>query len=321
MSHLSPPCPLHRPQKPTRSRRVPVLRDPTLSLPPHRTQTCSLQPPLPKTATSSPRPQNSISACSPGAEPGDAPHPCCASQLLNDSRAGGPQWRGTSTDLCVWGEGPHALSLPPPPPHPFPRRQSTAQSGGGPAGAAWYLPGSRSGCEVRGEPGAGPGPVAGFWEALRESRAPPRRRRRRRRVSLLLRRVSDFPLASLPPSPPPLSTPSHAHAHPSSKWAAWRACVCVCGCVCVWVCVSQPSLTPTAAAPGAGHSPGHREVFGEAFCSVKSSSAHPRTRQQHAHCAEIGHTRTLHSWHFPLVHRPCLLLQDPLCVCNRSISP
>lgn len=98
-------------------------------------------------------------------------------------------------------------------------------------------------------------------------------------------------------------------------------CVCVCGCVCVWVCVSQPSLTPTAAAPGAGHSPGHREVFGEAFCSVKSSSAHPRTRQQHAHCAEIGHTRPLHSWHFPLVHRPCLLFQDPLCVCNRSISP
>lgn len=112
---------------------------------------------------------------------------------------------------------------------------------------------------------------------------------------------------------------THMHTPPANGLLGVR--VCVCGCVCVWVCVSQPSLTPTAAAPGAGHSPGHREVFGEAFCSVKSSSAHPRTRQQHAHCAEIGHTRPLHSWHFPLDYRPCLLLQDPLCAFNRSISP
>lgn len=263
LSHLSPPCPLQYPQKPTRSRRVPVLHDPTLSLPPHRTQPRSLQPPLPKTATSSPRPQNPISACSSGAEPRDAPHPSCASQLLDDSRAGGPRGGDKHGYVCVWGEGPQALF--PTTTTPFLGGEARRKVAGVPRGPPGTCRGAGAAARCRVSPVRGRGRWLGFG-------------RRCERVELLpdgaggdggsrsfCAECQTFPwLPFLHPRHPFPLPRTHMHTPPANGLLG--VCVCVCVAVCACGCMSaSPASHPLLLLPEPGIAPATGQYSGWHF--------------------------------------------------------
>lgn len=147
-------------------------------------------------------------------------------------------------------------------------------------GAGGYLPGSRNGSEVRGEAGAGPG--AGCWRRCEPGELLPSGGGGSRSFCA---ECQTFPwlLPFLHPRHPFPLPRTHMHTPPANGLLRVPLCVCV----------SQLRHTPTAAAPGAGHSPGHQETF-----NLKSSGVHAQTQHIHRLWYQPGTGGNLCSWTF-----------------------